>query len=972
MSDRQQKVEGQTGHDYREYLRKNCYLPLIAHEKTSKPLGNVLNLSTSGLFIVTEGFETHTELLKARFIIPDTSSSIEFLGKVIYVREQGQNSYRGAGIRFVELNGQHHKALRSYVLNHLFNDTLKDFQKRSNSSVQNLKPFNGNENIDGLLASIVREHPRVQIFRRQDSALIPAILEGKGEYHLTLNILERSRRLSISRYDHIYIGVTHQGASYFFESAVKYLDHDAITITKPDLIYFEERRVETRSVSGLNSNEREDFVHLQFANGGGQLAVGEILDFNSSGISFIHSSEEAIDFSPGDLIHEVNIVKGEQIEPREGAKVAHVTPIDKARSKIGIEFQVQRKPCEIIQVESQNAGRNKLTVLPLTNAIKVLIGIIERFTGAILNKKPRVHVVKYRNEKGEKIVAILNATFDLFKVQNRVKTPVVIIPPSFARRKETTSLLASTIVETFRKNGKHVLVVRFDGIRTVGESHNDEECNSNGSEMIHHTLSQLVDDIETTIDYVKDNSLFVPDGIVVVSFSMASVAARRAVRLNRGRDVCFWISCMGASDPDDLIRNSTGGIDYLMLYGRGEKQSIKQVLGHMIDVDRYCADLTSHKIAYLQDARDDMARINVPVTWIYGRYDYWINRHRVQDIMSVQSESERKIYEVLSGHIVKTSEEAIKIFKIIAEAIWHRFNPGSVMARVPSLQLQARMEKAEWSRVKKQSLDYKKYWRSYLLGDEREDFGFDIITLTDEYHELMKKQVVLLDIAKEDISIDLGGGTGNFVQTFFESQAPEYNAKSGGSIPCVVMVDFVREALSAARKKHKNFCSTDLDCKANLGYVEANLDLNDGSVALPFKGNSVDKILASLFVSYVKNPRLTLNECFRVLKPGGRIVISSLKPDIDMSKPIHELIQKIRTAEELPYFQDKDRTQIMRAVQIYINSAAYLLDLEEEQVFRFYNANELKELLMGSRFKDIQLHETFGQPAQGVIAVGYK
>jgi ubiquinone/menaquinone biosynthesis C-methylase UbiE/dienelactone hydrolase len=972
MSDRQQKVEGQTGHDYREYLRKTCYLPLIAHEKTSKPLGNVLNLSTSGLFIVTEGFEAHTELLKARFIIPDSSRSIEFLGKIIYVRKQGQNSYRGAGIRIVEIKSQHHKALRNYVLNHVFNETLKDFQKRSNSSIRNLKPFNGNETIDALLASIVRDHPRVQIFRRQDSALIPAVLEGKGEYHLTLTILERSGRLSISRYDHIYIGVTHQGANYFFESAVKYLDDDSITITKPDLVYFEERRVETRSVSDSNANEREEYVHLQLADGGGKLAARELIDFNSSGISFIHSSDEDIDFSPGDFIHQVNIKKGEQIQPREGAKVAHVTPIDEDRIKIGIEFQVQRKPCEIIQIESQKARKSKLSILLLTHALNALLGITERFTGAIFNKNPRVHVVQYDNKKGEKIVAILNATFDLLQVQKRVKTPVVIIPPAFARRKETTCLLASTIVETFRKNGKHVLVLRFDGIRTVGESHNDEECNSNGSEMIHHTLSQLVDDIETTIDYVRDNPLFIPDGIIVISFSMASVAARRAVRLNRGRDVCYWISCMGASDPDDLIRNSTGGIDYLKLYDRGEKQSVKQVLGHMIDVDRYCADLTCHKMAYLQDARDDMASINVPVTWIYGRYDYWINRHRVQDIMSIQSEGERKIFEVLSGHIVKTSEEAINIFKIIAESIWSRFNPVSVKARLPSMQLQARLEKAEWSRVKKQRLDYKKYWRSYLLGDEKEDFGFDIITLTDEYHELMKKQVALLDIAKEDISIDLGGGTGNFIQTYIESQAPVDNGKSGNRIPCVIMVDFVREALSAARTKHKTIGSADLTCKPNLGYVEANLDLNEGSMALPFKGNSVDKILASLFVSYIKKPGLTLNECFRVLKPGGKIVVSSLKPDIDMSKPIQELIQKIKTAEELRYFQDKDRAQIMRAVQIYINSAAYLLDLEEEKVFRFYNADELKELLACSRFKNIQLHETFGQPAQGVIAVGYK
>jgi ubiquinone/menaquinone biosynthesis C-methylase UbiE len=295
-----------------------------------------------------------------------------------------------------------------------------------------------------------------------------------------------------------------------------------------------------------------------------------------------------------------------------------------------------------------------------------------------------------------------------------------------------------------------------------------------------------------------------------------------------------------------------------------------------------------------------------------------------------------------------------------------------VKARIPSWRQQARLEQAEWSRVRNQDLDYKNYWQSYLLGDKKEDFGFDIITLADEYHELMKKQLMLLNIADTDVFVDMGGGTGNFIQTYLENQAQFSNAKRESGFPRMVMVDLVREALLTASRKHNRICSMELLGGPKLGYVEANLDVCDGSLALPFKSNSADKILASLFVSYIRNPRLTLNEFFRILKPGGRIVISSLKPDTDMSKPIHELIEKIKTAEHLPYFQDKKRDELIMAVQSYINSAAYLTDLEEERLFKFYSAKELSELLVDCRFKNIQVHETFGQPAQGLIAVGYK
>jgi ubiquinone/menaquinone biosynthesis C-methylase UbiE len=218
----------------------------------------------------------------------------------------------------------------------------------------------------------------------------------------------------------------------------------------------------------------------------------------------------------------------------------------------------------------------------------------------------------------------------------------------------------------------------------------------------------------------------------------------------------------------------------------------------------------------------------------------------------------------------------------------------------------------------------------------------------------------------------MGGGTGNFIQCYLEEYLHLKSAGKPQDIPKIMMVDFVHEALLKARGKHRKIAQTDTLLTSSLGYIEANLELLNNSFTLPFKANSVSKILASLFISYLKNPHVTLKEFFRILKPGGMVVMSSLKPDTDMSKPIHSLIDKIRDADHLPYFQEKKKEELLMAVQSYINSAAYLTDLEEQKLFKFYSDQGLKELLEDSGFRNYQLYETFGNPAQGVIAIGYK
>ena len=61
------------------------------------------------------------------------------------------------------------------------------------------------------------------------------------------------------------------------------------------------------------------------------------------------------------------------------------------------------------------------------------------------------------------------------------------------------------------------------------------------------------------------------------------------------------------------------------------------LLGHLIDMDIMAADLLSNKYAFMTDARLDMSQIDIPVLWIYGLHDKWVDSDEVKDLMSVKA-----------------------------------------------------------------------------------------------------------------------------------------------------------------------------------------------------------------------------------------------------------------------------------------------------------------------------------------------
>ncbi len=923
--------------------RRTCWVQLL--DVQDRALGKIGNISASGVLLETELDLRQSSIIAGSLRLPTSAEALEVPSELVWQKPSADGHATLAGLRFVDLSTTTKRCLQEYLATSRVNDLLKVLQKDALVTEENLKPIGDTDEIRHLLEAVKASRSTLRIFWCNGRVSISTVIRDLGSTELLLDISDLATD-TVKSFDHVFAQLQVRDRCYYFEVVIKSIDSLKATTTVPDVLFFSERRVESRQPVS-----QRDRVLLTAISPNNAEIVAQVIDLNSSGVSLKLAGAAPYRLEAGETLNGIRVSGASTMYPSATVVYVALEESEEQVRRVGIKFDVVRKPYDFHRLDFVKADHKAPRATSTQQAVRV---------------DPVINVVRYYNDRNEELVAILNSTTEL---RDRVAMPVVVIPPALGRRKETLGPLALMVVETFKKNGKDVAVIRYDGVRTVGESYNDRECRSPGREMLNFTMSQSIEDLLTTLDFLETHDRLRCTEVVVLAFSMVSIIARRAIVRDTKRRIGLCINIMGSTDVEDFLFNATGGLDCLRDYRAGLQDGAFQVLGCLMK-RAMLGDILDHQMAYIQPARQDMAKIDIPISWISGTYDYWTNQKRVEDIMSVASPSTRVLYEVPTGHIVKTSDEAMQVFDLIVRIMWQHLFQSTVTPVRPDPDLAKRLNVAEWERVKRTSIDSKAYWKQYLLDKEEGKVGYDVLTFADDYNDFLDTQVDLLRLGEGDIVADIGGGTGSFLKFYLDRMSKPRDRGTPGPVKSILVVDLVWEALCKAKAKHQKFGKASESLGVAAGFVVADTDIEGRKFAVPFKDESFSKILASLLVSYLRNPQGLVDECYRLLRPNGLILISSLKPDADMSKPITHLIGKIKQSDDL--IEGISKEEFLASAQSFMNLAASLFDLEEEKVFKFYTSVELRTLLERAGFRKIEICESFGDPPQALVALAQK
>lgn len=136
---------------------------------------------------------------------------------------------------------------------------------------------------------------------------------------------------------------------------------------------------------------------------------------------------------------------------------------------------------------------------------------------------------------------------------------------------------------------------------------------------------------------------------------------------------------------------------------------------------------------------------------------------------------------------------------------------------------------------------------------------YDDLKRSVPYQELLTQGANLLVRKKDGLYLDAGCGTGNSTEQIAARLFP--NGR-------VIGLDNSPEALTRAKEK----------------YPALEFRFGDLDRPLPFPDNIFDGVWANNSLYLVADPRQSLQEIFRVLKPGGRLIMSNPKENSSSKK----------------------------------------------------------------------------------------
>jgi ubiquinone/menaquinone biosynthesis C-methylase UbiE len=213
--------------------------------------------------------------------------------------------------------------------------------------------------------------------------------------------------------------------------------------------------------------------------------------------------------------------------------------------------------------------------------------------------------------------------------------------------------------------------------------------------------------------------------------------------------------------------------------------------------------------------------------------------------------------------------------------------------------------------------------------------------------------------------LDASCGTGDFGSFLLihEAYQPRNTHKVDAKPPHYVGIHSVSSVLAQARYNLGKLAAEIRGLIAPTGIpqpplIRASFSLVDLNRPLPFRDNQFDRIVCNLVIGYLQEPLFSLRELMRILSPNGKLVVTSLKPQTELS----EIYQGLMMTTE--------RSEGIEEAKRLLSNSGKVTQGESQQIFHFFDRQELAMLLTSSGSVRPRIYSTFAN--QAYIAVAEK
>jgi SAM-dependent methyltransferase/esterase/lipase len=552
-------------------------------------------------------------------------------------------------------------------------------------------------------------------------------------------------------------------------------------------------------------------------------------------------------------------------------------------------------------------------------------------------------ILNYKNKDGKNIVCY-------FDYLNRDNNYFVVIPPAYGETKRDSLKLSYYLV----KNGFNV--IRYDASYHVGESDGD---------MIDASFPKMKDDLIATLNFVEKE--FKANVIGIVGTSLAIRIAIKAAAENK--IIKFLLGLVAIVD----VRATLKAIYHQdvigeIIAGKYRGKTIDDIMGFEVSID-FALSAIREKYHDLATVKEDIEKIDIPIVLIYAENDPWVNINDIKSIFN-SCPNDNKEFVIIPNamHQLNENPEAADyaLKQTVVKCKKYLYNENLKLEDViepiqKEISTQWLIEEERLKNLLRKSLEgEKEFWEKYLNK-------FVLINKSKDYRGFLKQITDMLDIKQGENILDVGCGNGHFgawlLESFIEKVFKE-KIEFGNFLPINYFgLDFIEDSLREGMLKHFNMVKKiyrELYIRERYKIIRYEYILADLDYHLPFKDCYFDKICCNLVISYVKNPRFTIEELIRTLKPKGKIIISSMKPYADLSQIYRNFVVQTEDDEEL------------QEARKLISAAGRIKQKESAGFYHFFSETELINLIKDIlKNYDVKYFRSFANQANLVAVNKY-